>query len=114
MTKIETRLETLLEDLGAFYQPEQWHFLTLNGIDLGDGTLELQWIFSKYGVKDEVVLFYTLCSYDAMVPSVTPLIPSASMGEREVVDLFGIRIAGAKPGLYLDEDSQPTPLRSKG
>jgi len=53
MTKIETSYAALLEELNAFYDPKVWHFLTLNGIDLCDGTIELQWIFSKYGAKDD-------------------------------------------------------------
>lgn len=111
MTKIETTLPTLLDDLGRFYDPKAWHFLTVNGVDLGSGTIELQWIFSKYGAKDEVVIYYALSDYDTPVPSVVPLIPSAFLGEREIVDMFGLSVEGAARGLYLDEDSRPHPLR---
>jgi NADH:ubiquinone oxidoreductase subunit C len=111
MTKIETMLPTLLHDLGRFYEPKVWHFLTVNGVDLGEGAIELQWIFSKYGAKDEVVVYYALSDYDTAVPSVTSLIPSAFLGEREVVDMFGLAVEGAERGLYLDEDSRPHPLR---
>ncbi|MDX1295069.1 MAG: NADH-quinone oxidoreductase subunit C [Sulfurimonadaceae bacterium] len=111
MKKIETTLETLLDDLGDFYDPRVWHFITLNGVDLGEGKIELQWIFSKYGAKDEVVIHYTLTDYEIPVPSILPLIPSAFMGEREVVDLFGLQIEGMDAGLYLDKDSKAHPLR---
>lgn len=111
MTKIETTLPTLLTDLGAFYDPKQWHYLTVNGIDLGEGRIELQWIFSRYGVRDDVVVYYALSDYATSVPSVTPLIPSAFMGEREIVDMFGLSVENTPGGLYLDEDSQPHPLR---
>jgi NADH:ubiquinone oxidoreductase subunit C len=111
MQKIETRIETLLDDLGKFYEPKVWHFLTLNGVDLGEGKIELQWIFSKYGVKDEVVIYHALSDYETAVPSVVPLIPSAFMGEREVVDMFGLEIEGTDAGLYLDKDSKAHPLR---
>ena len=111
MTKIETSLETLVADIGGFYVPEQYHFLTVNGIDVGEGKIELQWIFSQYGVKDDVTLFFTVISYDASVPSVRSLIPSAYLSEMEIVDLFGLKIEGAQKGLYLDHDSMPTPLR---
>ena len=111
MNKIETTLPTLLEDIGAFYRPEAWHFLTINGIDLGEGKIELQWIFARYLTKNDVVVFYTISDYDTPVPSLVPLIPSAFMGEREVVDMFGLNVEGAKGGLYLDEDSKPHPLR---
>ena len=113
MRKIETTFTTLLNDIGAFYIPKEWHFLSVNGIDLGEGKIELQWIFSKYGVKDEVVLYYALSDYETPVPSIVPLIPSSIMGEREIVDMFGLTVEGAERGLYLDEDSLPHPLRGE-
>ncbi len=112
MNKRETTLPTLLEDLARFYDPKVWHFLTVNGVDLGGGAIELQWIFSKYGAKDEVVIYYALSDYDTPVPSVVSLIPSAFLGEREIVDMFGLQVEGAARGLYLDDDSLPHPLRS--
>ncbi len=113
MRKIETTFTTLLNDIGAFYIPKEWHFLSVNGIDLGEGKIELQWIFSKYGVKDEVVIYYALSDYETPVPSIVPLIPSSIMGEREIVDMFGLSVEGAERGLYLDEDSLPHPLRGE-
>jgi len=113
MRKIETTLTTLLNDIRAFYIPKEWHFLSVNGIDLGEGKIELQWIFSQYGVKDEVVIYYALSDYETPVPSIVTLIPSAFMGEREIVDMFGLKVEGAQRGLYLDEDSSPHPLRGE-
>jgi NADH:ubiquinone oxidoreductase subunit C len=111
MQKIETTLETLLEDLKAFYDETQWHFLTINGVDNKDGTIELQWIFARYMARDEIIMFSAVSEYETVVPSIVPLIPSARLGEREVVDMFGIVIEGAEKGLYLDEDSLEMPLR---
>lgn len=113
MKKIETTLTTLLNDIGAFYEAKKWHFLSVNGIDLGEGKIELQWIFSKYGVKDEVVIYYAISDYDTSVPSIVTLIPSSIMGEREIVDMFGLRVDGAESGLYLDKDSLAHPLRGE-
>ncbi len=113
MQKIESSLERIVTDIKSFYDPKKWHFLTVNGIDNCDGTLELQWIFSEYGVKNSIVSFFVTVSEDAQIPSVTPFIPSAYMGEREIVDLFGLFIEGAAKGLYLDEDSVTTPLRCR-
>jgi ech hydrogenase subunit D len=113
MTKIETTLATLTRDIEAFYLPKEWHFLSVNGIDLGGGKIELQWIFSRYGVKDEIVIYYTMSDYETPIPSIVPLIPSAIMGEREIVDMFGLSVEGAESGLYLDEDSRPHPLRGE-
>ncbi len=113
MTKLATTLPMLLVDIGAFYEAKKWHFLSVNGIDLGDGKIELQWIFSKYGVKDEIVIYYALSDYETPVPSIVGLIPSAIMGEREIVDMFGLKVEGALSGLYLDEDSKQHPLRGE-
>lgn len=113
MRKIETTFETLLADIEAFYDPKQWHFLSVNGVDLGEGKIELQWIFSKYGVMDEIVIYFTLSDYETPVPSVVSLIPSAIMGEREIVDMFGLKVDGAERGLYLDKDSSQHPLRGE-
>lgn len=111
MRKIETTLAALVNDIAVFYVPKEWHFLSVNGVDLGEGKIELQWIFSRYGVKDEIVIYYALSDYETPVPSLVSLIPSAFMGEREIVDMFGLSVEGAERGLYLDEDSQPHPLR---
>lgn len=113
MRKIETTLSTVLNDIRAFYIPKEWHFMSVNGIDLGEGKIELQWIFSKYGVKDEVVIYYLLSDYETPVPSLVSVIPSSIMGEREIVDMFGLRVDGAERGLYLDEDSLAHPLRGE-
>jgi Ni,Fe-hydrogenase III component G len=113
MIKIETTLRALLSDIAAFYIPKEWHFLSVNGVDLGDGKIELQWIFSKYGAKDEIVIYYVQSDYETPVPSIVSLIPSAFMGEREIVDMFGLSVEGTERGLYLDEDSRLHPLRGE-
>ena len=111
MEKIEIELPELLNRLGAFYDAMVWHFITVNGIDAGEGKIELQWLFSRYGIKDETVLFYTVVPYGTKIPSIVSLIPSATLSEREIVDMFGVDIEGAEKGLYLEEDSLSMPLR---
>lgn len=111
MKKIEIELNGLRDEIGQFYNAKRWHFLTVNGIDLCDGRIELQWLFSKYGALDEIVCFFAVSDFKTEVPSLVPLIPSAVMGEREIVDMFGLKVEGAQKGLYLDEDSQTMPLR---
>jgi NADH:ubiquinone oxidoreductase subunit C len=114
MKKIETTLEEIVEAVRTFYDPRQWHFLTVNGVDLGEGKIELQWIFSRYGVRDETVVFWCLSDYETPVPSLVHLIPSAVMGEREMVDMFGLSIEGIDGSLYLCDDSLETPLKTMG
>ncbi len=113
MHKIETTLQNVVEDIRTFYKPKAWHFLTLNAIDLGEEKLELQWIFSEYGKQDSITIYYLTCKYDDDVPSIVSIIPSAYLGEREVVDMFGIAIENAASGLYLDPDSKKAPLKGE-
>lgn len=113
MKKIETNLETIVSDIEKFYDEKLWHFMSVNGVDLGNEKIELQWIFTKYGVMDEVVVYFTEVDYKETVPTLTDLIPSAIMSEREIVDLFGLTILGADKGLMLDGDSLQAPLRIK-
>jgi Ni,Fe-hydrogenase III component G len=114
MKKIETTLEEAVDTIRKFYDPSLWNFLTLNAIDLGEGKVELQWIFSRYDTKEEPLIYWCLSDYKAPVPSLTTFIPSAIMGEREVVDMFGLTIEGIEGKLYLSDDSLKTPLKTMG
>ncbi|MDX1809762.1 MAG: NADH-quinone oxidoreductase subunit C [Sulfurospirillaceae bacterium] len=106
----EIELKDLKQVIGDFYDKLTWHFVCLNADDI-EGKCKLQWIFSKYLVMDEYMIFTTTISYDTKVPSIMEIIPSAIMSERECVDLFGIDIMGIDKGLYLDETSLKNPLR---
>lgn len=110
MQKIQVQVSEIVEKIREFYEPSKWHFLTLNGVDLGENTLEVQWIFSKYEALDEVILFYSEIAYTQEIPSIVDLIPSAIISQREMVDMFGVKIKGSPKGLYLDEDSMQSPL----
>lgn len=114
MKKIEVSLENIREKIKEFYDEKEWHFLTLNGLALEDEKVEIQWIFSKYNVKNEVVVYYVEVGYQDIIPSVVDMIPSAIISQRELVDMFGIEVEGSEKGLYLDEDSLQRPLSSCG
>ena len=111
MKKIEVSLENVRETIKKFYDYKQWHFLTLNGVALADNKLEVQWIFSKYEVQDEIIVYYAVVEYSDTIPSVVDMIPSAIISQREIVDMFGINVEGSEKGLYLDEDSEMSPLK---
>jgi len=108
--RIETTLEKMQSDIKRFYDKKVWHFLTLNGVQLDENSTEIQWIFSKYGQKDAITLFYLTATRGDIIPSVTDILPSAIISQREIVDMFGIEIEGSPKGLYLDEDSLTSPL----
>lgn len=114
MKKIEVTLENIREKIKEFYDERKWHFITLNGVALENERVEIQWMFSKYEVMDEVVIFFAEINYDETVPSIVDMIPSAIISQREIVDMFGVDVEGSSKGLYLDEDSQQMPLSSCG
>lgn len=111
MRKIETTLENMQEDIKKFYDPKEWHFLTLNGVALADEKLEVQWIFSKYNTVNDIIVYYAVVEYTDIIPSIADIIPSAIISQREIVDMFGIEVEDSPKGLYLDEDSAQTPLK---
>ena len=110
MKKIETNSNDLLKDIGAFYDYKTCHFITVNGVDLGD-KMEIQYLFTRYGSHEEVVCYFLNMNYEEEIPSIVPLIPSAYMGEGEVVDMFDIKIENINKGLLLESDSEQAPLR---
>jgi ech hydrogenase subunit D len=110
MKKIKVTLDIIAEEIAIFYDYKKWHFLTMNGISLSEEKLEVQWIFSKYAAMEDIVIFYVECSYKDIIPSIVKSVPSAIISERELVDMFGVDVAGIKSGLYLDDDSKKAPL----
>ena len=114
MKKIKVTLKNVVFDIKEFYDEKLWHFITLNGVALEDEKTEIQWIFSKYESLDDVVVYYAEIEQGDVVPSIVDIIPSAIISQREIVDMFGIKVEGSDKGLYLDEDSMQMPLSSCG
>lgn len=110
LNKIICTKENIFTLLKDFYDPSIWRFICVNAQNTQNG-FEVGYFFSKYGAFDEVSVFVFEISKDDQIGSIASFIPSAIMSEREIVDLFGIKIGEVEGGLYLDEDSQKTPLR---
>ena len=110
MKKIKTKLSNVREEILKFYDMRLWHFITLNALSLDEEKIEVQWMFSKYESLDEIVVFYVEISPKEIIPSIVDIIPSSIISQRELVDMFGVEIEGSEKGLYLDEDSQQSPL----
>ena len=113
INKISTQLSAVKDDIEKFYDKKTWHFLTLNGVKIDETTTQIQWLFTKYG-DDDITMFYVDIKQDDIIPSLTDILPSAIISQREIVDMFGIEIEGSIKGLYLDEDSEQMPLSSCG
>ncbi|MBN2825809.1 MAG: NADH-quinone oxidoreductase subunit C [Campylobacterales bacterium] len=109
MNKIQTTLSSVVDDIKSFYNPKTHHFLTLNGVAHDEKSVEVQWIFNKYA-QDDTTLFFVLVNEDEVIPSITDIIPSAIISQRELVDMFGLQVEDSQKGLYLDEDSLQKPL----
>lgn len=110
MNKIKTSLKNLRSDITSFYDSKEIRFLTVNGLDTGD-KLEIQWIFSRYGVVDDITLFYVEIDYEDEIPSLSDIIKSAWVSEYEIRDLLGAKFENAESGLFLESDREEIPLR---
>jgi len=110
MKKIEVTLKNVVNVIREFYKPKVHHFLTLNGVALDESTTEIQWIFSNYKELDHTTVFLTHVKDGDIIPSIVDIIPSAIISQREIVDMFGIKVEDSERGLYLDEDSLQKPL----
>ncbi len=108
--EIKVSLKDVRMAIEKFYNFEKWHFITVNGTDLG-GKVELKWFFSKYGEKEVFKVITSEASYDDEIPSIACLIPSSWISEWELADLFDLNVEGAKKGLFLSPDSPKAPLR---
>ncbi len=113
MKKIETSLESLQEDVRAFYNPALHHFISMNGVDLGSNQMEFQWFFCDYAHPCEETVFYTIDDAGKQIPSIRNIVGSAWVAEAELVDLLGISIEGTSKGFVLEPDFQTAPLRKK-
>jgi len=114
INKQQSTLTTIVNDIENFYDEKMHHFLSLNGVTLSEESFEIQWIFSEYGKVSDTKIFYIEVTHNDIIPSVTHILPSALISQREIVDMFGIEVEHTTKGLYLDEDSESMPLSSCG
>ncbi len=108
--EIKVPLREVRRTVKGFYNPEEWHFITVNGTDLG-GKVELKWFFCRYEKEEEFRVIVAEASYEDEVPTLTYIIPSAWISEWELADLLGLNVEKAKKGLFLDPESPEAPLR---
>ncbi|MEO1958796.1 MAG: NADH-quinone oxidoreductase subunit C [Nautiliaceae bacterium] len=108
----EVTLDNVVDKIKEFYDEREWNFITINATDLG-GELQIDWLFSKYRVKNIIKIFRVEdVSYDAFIPSIVPIIPSAWLAEWELADLFGLDVENAATGVFIAPDGPKAPLRA--
>ena len=112
MKKIETTIEKVKADIGHFYQPELYHFIVMNAVDLGE-KIELQWFFSDYSEPFDINAFCAQITPDVEIPSISDIVPSAWVAEAELMDLMDIKIENTSRGFVLEPDFESGPLRKK-
>ncbi|WP_457678915.1 NADH-quinone oxidoreductase subunit C [Thermovibrio sp.] len=108
--EVKVPLREVRRTVKEFYDPEKWHFITVNAVDLG-GKVELKWFFTPYGEEESFKVIVSEAGYEDEIPTLTYLVPSAWISEWELADLFGLKVEGAKTGLFLEPDSPKAPLR---
>jgi len=97
------RRENLLPAIKALIEARWGYLSTITGIDRPAATVEA----GQTPVEGEIEVLYSFCSgaavvslrvrvtySDAVLPSICPLIPSATLGERELMEMFGVRAEG--------------------
>ncbi|MCX6778089.1 MAG: NADH-quinone oxidoreductase subunit C [Candidatus Micrarchaeota archaeon] len=87
---VEVKREKLLEEAGRLASGE-YHLSTITAVDNGEH-LEVLYFFAV--PEKNVTLKVKVDSRDAKVPTITPVIPSALLYEREIFEMFGIEIEG--------------------
>ncbi|SMO53339.1 Respiratory-chain NADH dehydrogenase, subunit [Balnearium lithotrophicum] len=108
--EIKLPLRDIRRAIKDFYDPEKWHFITVNGTDLG-GKVKLKWFFASYEDVNRYTVFVSEAEYNDEVPTITYIVPSAWIAEWELADLLGLNVEGARKGLFLEPDSPQAPLR---
>lgn len=85
--------------------------ITIVGVDRGDGTIELIYLFDRNGdVEDRRFVVEA----EEEVDSISDIYAGATNMERENMDLLGMRFKGLEPGLLLvPGKSVKAPLRKR-
>jgi ech hydrogenase subunit D len=113
MKKIDTSLEKLRSDIANFYRFDQHHFIVMNGVDLGNEKMELQWFFCDYAHPCETTMFQTIAGSNDLIPSIKDIVLPAWVAEAELVDLLGLNIENTSKGFVLEDDFDGAPLKKK-
>jgi hypothetical protein len=112
MRRIDSTLQDIKAEIGAFYKYDKHHFIVMNAVDLGQ-KIEVQWFFSDYDYPCDVTAFCVQIEPTDVVSSIKDIIASVWVAEAELVDLVDINIENTEKGFVLEADSEYAPLRKK-
>lgn len=101
--------EKIVDGVRSMIENKRWHLSAITGMDIpqtadGDGQIEILYHFCQHAavVTLRIVVPYS----DPESPSICGLIPSATLYEREVMEMLGVRFEGtpSHDRLLLPED----------
>jgi len=87
---------------------ERPRLIDIMAADRRDGTYDLIYVFHHEG---ELVDMRYVVAKEEEIVSIADLYAGALCMEREIVDMFGLRIKGVSGGFLLGPNSPPHPLR---
>ena len=101
--------ERIAEAVAAMQSAERWHMVTITGLDIPqthdqDGSIELLYHFCQGAA---IVTLRICVSYgEPIAPTICGIIPSATLYEREVMEMFGVFFDGtpSRDRLLLPDD----------
>lgn len=112
MTRIETSIDKVKDDIRNFYRLDLHHFVVINAVDLGE-KIEVQWFFCEYANPSNIIAFCVQINPDVEIPSIRDIVESSWVAEAELVDLMNIKIQNTAKGFVLEPDFESGPLRKK-
>lgn len=98
--------EALHEAVSALHQAKWGYLSAVTGMDLGTEAKQLELLYHFCEGAAITSLRVRLSRADAVVPSIADVLPPAAFFEREVKEMFGIRVDGLSVSdhLFLPED----------
>jgi NADH:ubiquinone oxidoreductase subunit C len=111
---VNTQLERLIEVLEFLRDQGATHLSTITGVDrIEENVFEV--LYHLYWENNEITVRVEVSRENPVVPTVTGVLPGALTYEREIQDMFGIRVEGIpNPRRILLSDDWPEgvyPLR---
>lgn len=103
---VQVEVTNLLPSVQVLHQMNQAYLLAITGLDLGVEAGQLEVLYHFCAGPYVLTLRVKLGRETAVLPSICPIIPSATIYERELIEMFGIQIPNTPDNshLYLPDE----------
>lgn len=112
---VSLRAADLPDAVKALHNANWGYLAAITGLDLGTASGELEVLYHFCDGAAVVTLRVRTKQAEASVPTITSVIPSATLYERELIEMFGVTVVGtpSTERLFLPDnwDSNKYPLR---